>query len=159
MSNLAERWQVGMGELKIGADDDQLRAVLGSCVGIGFLWKKGGCCGLAHCLLPEAPEPLADIGARYVSQAVPSLLRAMGACQADYADITVILAGGASMFQTNSEHLQIGRRNVEAAQKYLRQCGLNVCVSELGGHCGRQMLIDCADQSYCITPISTLERA
>ena len=29
--------QVGMGQLSVGAHDDQLQALLGSCIGIGFL--------------------------------------------------------------------------------------------------------------------------
>ena len=87
--------QVGMGQLRVGAHDDQLQALLGSCIGIGFIWKKGDRCGLAHCLLPEAPGPDASMGARYVSQAVPALLRLMGARVADYPDIDVVLAGGA----------------------------------------------------------------
>ena len=38
--------QVGMGQLSVGGHDDQLQALLGSCIGIGFIWKKGDRCGL-----------------------------------------------------------------------------------------------------------------
>ena len=105
--------QVGMGQLKIGARSEQLQAVLGSCVGIAFIWRKGGCCGLAHCLLPEAPHaarvpaPIGPPDARYVSDAVPSLLRMMGAHEADYPDIEVILAGGANMLHGRSSRLRV----------------------------------------------------
>lgn len=158
MMNLQEqqRHQVGMGQLKIGSHSESLQAVLGSCVGIGFIWKKGGRCGLAHCLLPEAPQQDACIGARYVSQAVPSLLRLMGVREEDYPDVEVILAGGASMFGSASTRLQIGQQNVAAAQKYLQQCGLNVRHTDLGGKCGRQMQIDCSDQTFSITDLVAL---
>jgi len=145
--------QVPMGKLKVGVRTDQLQALLGSCVGIAFLWKKRGCCGLAHCLLPEAPDQDDEIGARYVSQAVPSLLRLMGATEADYPDIEVVVAGGAHMFQRHSSRLQVGRQNAAAAHKYLRQCGLNVSYCRLGGKCGRTLTIDCATQSYAVTDI------
>lgn len=157
-----QRRQVGMGQLWVGAHDEQLHAVLGSCVGIGFIWKKGGRCALAHCLLPESPEAgcyegaFGDVGnfaARYVSQAVPSLLRLMGVRSSDYPDIDVVLAGGASMFNSRSGRLQVGQQNVAAARKYLTLSGLQVGYSELGGKCGRQILIDCADQSFSITNI------
>lgn len=151
-----QRHHVGMGQLKIGARSERLQAVLGSCVGIAFIWKKGGRCGLAHCLLPEAPGEAPAVGARYVSQAVPSLLRLMGVREADYPDVEVILAGGASMFGSRSSRLQIGQQNVAAAQKYLQQCGLNVRYCELGGKTGRQLNIDCADQSFSITNIVAL---
>ena len=148
--------QVGMGQLSVGTHGEQLQALLGSCIGIGFIWKKGHCCGLAHCLLPEAPGAdgaFGALGARYVSQAVPSLLRMMGARQADYGDIEVVLAGGASMFGPRSSRLQVGKQNAQAAQKYLDQCGLHVSFCALGGRHGRQLLIDCAHHSYAVTDV------
>lgn len=156
--------QVGIGQLKVTGRGGLLQAVLGSCIGIAFLWEKRGLYGLAHCLLPEphcdrtasaaSATFAADIaslqatGARYVSHAVPALLRLMGAREADYADITVILAGGASMFE--SSRLCVGRENAAAAHKYLAQRGLKVRDHELGGKHGRQLLIDCAQHSYTI---------
>ncbi|MGK5026045.1 chemotaxis protein CheD [Janthinobacterium sp. RB2R34] len=148
------RKQVGMGQLSVGAHDDQLQALLGSCIGIGFIWKKGDRCGLAHCLLPEAPGPDASLGARYVSQAVPSLLRLMGACMADYGDIEVVLAGGANMFGNCNSRLQVGKQNMAAAQKYLDRCGLQVGFCALGGQHGRQLLIDCARHSFAVTEVA-----
>ena len=144
---------VGMGQLSVGTHGEQLQALLGSCIGIGFIWKNGPCCGLAHCLLPEAPCADSSLGARYVSQAVPSLLRLMGVRQADYADIEVVLAGGASMFGPRNGRLQVGRQNAQAAQKYLDQCGLSVSFCALGGRHGRQLLIDCARHSYAVTDV------
>ncbi|MGV8869668.1 MAG: chemotaxis protein CheD [Janthinobacterium svalbardensis] len=148
---------VGMGQLSVGTHGEQLQALLGSCIGIGFIWKNGPCCGLAHCLLPEAPGADSSLGARYVSQAVPSLLRLMGVREADYADIDVVLAGGASMFGPDNGHgrLQVGRQNAAAAQKYLDQCGLHVSFCALGGRHGRQLLIDCAHHSYAVTDVVT----
>ena len=150
--------EVPMGQLKIGGPDEQLHAILGSCVGIGFIWKRGGRCGLAHCLLPEAPAApagtpgaLAALGARYVSQAVPSLLSLMGVREKDYADLEVVLAGGANMFQAESQFFQVGRRNAEAALKHLSQRGLKVICSDVGGNSGRQMFIDCGARGFIIT--------
>jgi chemotaxis protein CheD len=145
--------QVTMGKLKIGARTGQLQALLGSCIGIGFIWRKRGRCGLAHCLLPEAPELQAELGARYVSQAVPSLLMMMGATEADYPDIEVIVAGGANMLGNYTSRLQIGTQNAAAAHKYLSLHGLTVRYCRVGGECGRTMTIDCATHSYAICEI------
>ena len=142
--------QVAMGQLKIGAHSGHLQALLGSCVGIAFLWKKQGRCGLAHCLLPECESANNELGARYVSQAVPSLLRLMGACEADYRDIEVVLAGGATMLNGCSSRLQIGQQNADAARRYLRQFGLNVSYCRVGGKCGRTLTIDCATCDYTV---------
>lgn len=147
--------QVGIGQLKIGAGAGELEAILGSCVGIALIWREGGRCGLAHCLLPEAPEPSAGAmgGARYVSQAIPALLLMMGAHEDDYPHIEAVLAGGASMLDSRSQRLQIGQQNAAAARKYLRQWGLNVSTCCLGGHYGRTMRIDCATQNVIVRDI------
>ncbi|MES2263495.1 MAG: chemotaxis protein CheD [Pseudomonadota bacterium] len=146
--------QVGIGKLLVGSGDEQLRAVLGSCIGIAFLWRKGGRCGLAHCLLPEGGRPTCGPDARYVSQAVPSLLALMGARAADYPDIEVVLAGGASMFGPSSSALQVGRQNIAAARKYLLHCGLQVSTCELGGYRGRTMRVDCASYRCTVNIIT-----
>jgi chemotaxis protein CheD len=142
--------QVTMGQLKVSARDGHLQALLGSCVGIAFLWKKQGRCGLAHCLLPECEAANGELGARYVSQAVPSLLRLMGACAADYPEIEVVVAGGATMLNGCSSRLQIGQQNADAARRYLRQFGLNVSYCRVGGKCGRTLTIDCATCDYTV---------
>lgn len=146
------RSQVGMGECRVGDSSEVLQAILGSCVGIAFIWKRGGRCALAHCLLPEAPRAGdCGMGARYVSQAIPSMLALMGARQADYPDIEVVVAGGASMFR--GTHFHIGEQNAAAAHKYLAECGLQVSYCDLGGRCGRQIVIDCAQQSFVVKAI------
>jgi chemotaxis protein CheD len=146
---------VPMGELKIGARSGELRTLLGSCIGIGFIWKKRGRCGLAHCLLPETGEQQQGPGARYVNQAVPSLLLAMGATRADYPDIEVVVAGGARMFVGGASDMCIGQRNIEAAEKHLRRHGLNVRHCEVGGRRGRTLTIDCTNLSYAVSAIGS----
>ncbi|GAB2877739.1 chemotaxis protein CheD [Pseudoduganella ginsengisoli] len=150
--------RVGIGQLKIGASGGQLEAVLGSCVGIALIWKAAGRCGLAHCLLPEAPGQQASAAelaasARYVSVAVPSLLRLMGAHEEDYPDIEAVVAGGASMLDKRSQRLQVGRQNAAAARKYLRERGLHVSATCLGGEYGRTMYVDCATQNVIVRDI------
>jgi chemotaxis protein CheD len=145
--------QVAMGQLKAGARTDQLQALLGSCVGIGLIWKKRGRCALAHCLLPECAQIGDEFGARYVNQAVPSLLRLIGATEADCGDIEVVVAGGATMLNSCSSRLQIGQQNADAARKHLRKFGLNVTYCRVGGKCGRTMTIDCATGTYAVQEI------
>lgn len=150
---------VNIGELRLGARVDQLQALLGSCVGIAMLWKKRGRCGLAHCLLPETTLPHTELTARYVSQAVPSLLRLMGACVADYPDIEVVVAGGGCMLDACSERFQIGQQNIAAAKKHLALYGLHVQFMDVGGKGGRTLTIDCATQHVRVSAIEKRARA
>ncbi len=150
--------QVAMGQLKVGPASGQLQALLGSCVGIAFIWKKQRRCALAHCLLPECEASSNELGARYVSQAVPSMLRLIGAAEADYADIEVVLAGGATMLNGCSSRLQIGQQNADAARKYLRQYGLSISYCRVGGKSGRTLSIDCASCAYTVQELVTPSR-
>lgn len=149
---------VGIGELQIGGRTEQLKALLGSCVGIAFLWKKRGRCALAHCLLPEGASLQSEPGARYVSQAVPSLLRLIGASTADYADILVVVAGGGMMLEACSSRFQVGQQNADAARKYLGLYGLNVLECRVGGKTGRTLAVDCATCTYQIAEIAAQPR-
>lgn len=144
---------VNMGQLHTGKANTRLVAVLGSCVGIAFLWPKGKRCALAHCVLPHAPQNEGGMGARYVSQAVPSLLMSMGVTMADRQDVDVVLAGGSSMFGPGSALLQVGRQNIVAALATLQQFGLRVACSDLGGFAGRQLIVDCNLYTCFVKPI------
>ncbi len=146
--------QVGIGEIKVAGGGKFLRSTLGSCIGIGFIWRKGGRCALAHCLLPIAPGPLLQLGARYVNQAVPSLVTLMGLRSSDFPDVEVIVAGGARMFSISQNSANIGRQNAEAAAETLAKRGFVVAHSQVGGRRGRQIIIDCAAQQFQITHIA-----
>ncbi|KQQ45086.1 hypothetical protein ASF61_20850 [Duganella sp. Leaf126] len=147
-------FHIASGALRVGARTDQMQVLLGSCVGIALLWKKRGRCGLAHCLLPGSSAPPANLGARYVSQAVPSLLRLMGACAADYADIEVVVAGGANMLEGCSSRLRIGQQNIDAARRQLDLHGLRLRFADVGGNCGRTLTVDCATQEVKVCAIA-----
>jgi len=149
----ATRHHVFAGQLQVGAGSEVLTALLGSCVGIGMIWRNGRRCGLAHCLLPETGAVQADAGARYVSEAVPGLLRALGVRRDQYDEVEVVVAGGASMLAALRGTEPIGRRNVTAAREHLTRRGLRVSFQDVGGHQGRRISIDCDSQRYSVVGI------
>lgn len=157
--------QVRMCELAVGSADESkiLRATLGSCVGIGLLWRERSIYGLAHCLLPGPPAdvprmPNAAAGssvlaasAKYVIDALPALLAMMNAAHAPEGQIEAVLAGGANMMQHRTPvHEPIGDQNARVAQQLLAQAGLRVVHVDVGGECGRQLTIDCGQHRYAI---------
>lgn len=142
--------QVRMCEVRTGQGNDILRATLGSCVGIGLLWRERGIYGLAHCLLPEAPQPAVEASAKYVTDAVPSLLSLMEIPTAKKRQVEAVIAGGACMVQhqTPPRHGLIGEQNARMAQRLIAATGIRVVHVDVGGECGRQLLIDCAQHHY-----------
>lgn len=144
--------QVRMCEVRTGQGNDILRATLGSCVGIGLLWRDRGIYGLAHCLLPESPQPDTGNGAKYVTDAVPSLLSMMEITASRMGQVEAVIAGGACMVQhqTPPRHGLIGEQNTRMAQRLIAATGIRVVHVDVGGECGRQLLIDCAQNHYVV---------
>lgn len=139
---------VRIGEVKTGKQGDLLKATLGSCVGIAFLWKSKGIFGLAHCLLPETEEKTSALSAKFVNQAVLSLMKLMKINPEDVKEIEVHIAGGGNMMsqlaRRNVDH--VGMLNAVAAKKYLALYGFHIKSSELGGEEGRQISVDCSNE-------------
>jgi chemotaxis protein CheD len=149
---------VHIGEVKIGRNNDVLRAILGSCVGIGLLWPEKKVYGLAHCLLSKAPKKTFEISGRYVDQAILSLLAMMHIRNEDYGQIQVIVVGGGNMTMpdiTDSKKL-VGWVNVRTTFNCLSDLGLRVIHEDTGGTEGRKLKIECSTGTYEIINIPRL---
>ena len=149
-TTIAHTRHVFAGQLQVGAGDEVLTALLGSCVGIAMIWRLGRRCALAHCLLPETDGAGFDDGARYVSAAVPGLLRALGVRREQYGEVEVVMAGGASMLAALRGAEPVGKRNVRAAREHLARRGLSLSFQDVGGHQGRRISVDCDRHSYSV---------
>lgn len=152
---------VHIGQIKIGRHGETLKSILGSCVGIGLIWRRKGICGLAHCLLPEAPAPCCEISGRFVSQAVPSLMALMKIRQKDIPEIEAILAGAGNMtnLKSTNEDFFVSAANARMAKKLLDEMGISIVHQDLGGAEGRRIFINCSDFSYRIKKIPRLTGA
>lgn len=146
---------VHIGEVKIARKGEVLKAILGSCVGIGFIWRSQNICGLAHCLLPENPDKSFSISGRYVDQAIASLLAMMKIKENDKAHIEVIFAGGGNMTQPHAEDNSalVGGLNLKATERELKKHDLRVVFSDYGGSEGRKIIIDSSSCTFEIEKI------
>jgi len=144
----AEVRHVWAGAFAVGSGDTVLTALLGSCVGIGIIWRRKKRCALAHCLLAEAPAGDLGTDARYVSNAVPALLRSLGARPEDYAELEVVAAGGASLFERLQSPLRVGERNIAAFERAMLAFGLRVVHHALGGSHGSRITLNCASLTF-----------
>lgn len=136
---------VKIAEVKVGTTGDVLKACLGSCVGIAFVWKEKKLYGLAHCFLPEGDDNLHEISARYVNQGIVSLMKMMKIKKEDVPNIEVHIAGGGNMMNQliKSKRGQIGKHNSDATAKWLAHYGFKVKKSDLGLDRGVKIYVDC----------------
>jgi chemotaxis protein CheD len=127
-------------------------------VAIGVLWPAGERCALAHCLLPHAGGSLLRVGARYVDQAVPSLLALLGVEEADKPGLRIVLAGGASLLGPARVATMVGRENIAAAGAALLAHGLAPAYTETGGRRGRRIHIDSRSYTFEVVPVERYSR-
>lgn len=155
---VTEKLHVTIGQVKIGKPGQSLHAILGSCIGIGFLFPQRGVYGLAHCLLSKSNATSAELTGRHVDSAIVSLAKMMDLTPPDRRKVRVILAGGANMTMpegTDPKRL-VGSINANFALLAVKAAGFRVQHDDLGGTTGRQVTINCDDASYTIASIPRL---
>ncbi len=142
MSILSEETEINVhiGEVKIGDSQTVLKAILGSCVGIGFIWRKAGKVALAHCLLPYGEDPVKK--GKFVNQAIDSLLKILEVQNSQIREIEAVIAGGASMYEEiKVASLKIGDMNSKAVLECLREKKIHIIFQDLGLKHGRQLIL------------------
>ncbi len=153
-----EKLHVTIGQVKVGRAGQSLQAILGSCVGIGFLFPQRGIYGLAHCLLSQSKTKSDEISGRHVDSAIASLASLMDLTPPDRRKLRVFLAGGANMTMpanTDPSRL-VGSTNANFAKKAVKDAGFRIQHDDLGGVLGRQVNINCDDGTYSISTIPRL---
>ena len=146
---------VHIGEVKMGKGDQVLHSLLGSCVGISILWPNKGIYGLAHCLLSESPKKDYSFGAKYVDQAIHSLIILMKISKEEFKNINAIVVGGGNMTQPKDtgENDLIGSLNAKCAIDTLKQLKINVIHQDIGGANGKKLSIFCKNGEFKIKKI------
>lgn len=154
---------VGLGEIKISRDPaDALVAYgLGSCVAVGLYDPETRQAGLLHAILPERPkENTTDLPGKYVDSGLEAMLSQMRLSHLDPAKIIVRLVGGANMLLSQpglARTLNIGDRNVAAAQAWLTARHFRIRAQEVGGNTGRTVRLFVAEGRMTVRTIGQPE--
>ena len=149
---------VQIGEVKTGRAGDKLNAILGSCIGLGFMAPKKGVYGLAHALLAESSGAAKKGDGRHVDHAIESLLSQLGVAEEERRDVRVFIAGGANMTMPSgtSPSRLVGAVNADFARKALRAARLRIVEDDTGGEHGRRVTLDCSSGEFTIAAIPRL---
>ncbi|HDS08660.1 MAG TPA: chemotaxis protein CheD [Firmicutes bacterium] len=138
--------KVKMADVQIGNSPSVLITYgLGSCVGLTIWDSRQKYGGMAHIMLPSSKgfsknENFAKFADSSIEYLVNEMLK-MGSFK-KYLEAKVF--GGASMFtfETKSEILNIGERNIEATFNALSEFGIEVVGKDVGGNFGRTISLD-----------------
>jgi chemotaxis protein CheD len=137
-----------MGEMSVAADGEELRTLLGSCIGLALYDRRRRIGGLAHIVLPFT-RGATDRPGKFVDTAIPTLIEQMKALAGGELRLSAKLAGGASMLTANFA-ANIGVQNVEACERRLGNLGIPIVAKHCGGTQGRRMLFNASNGKVVI---------
>jgi chemotaxis protein CheD len=113
--------------------------ILGSCVAACIRNPRSGFGGMNHFMLPQSDEgQWGGVSAqmRYGNHAMETLINEVLKSGCQRHELEVKLFGGANMYSGSN---QVGSKNSAFALAYIRNEGLGLCASDLGGTSGRRI--------------------
>jgi chemotaxis protein CheD len=155
-----------MGEWVAAREDGVLSCIgLGSCIGVALVDRRAAVAGLAHVMLPSAPQAEVEQPGKYADLAVPALLETVLGLGAARPRLEAVLVGGAQMFSFGGGSGQdIGARNAAAVAAQLDHARIRIAGSATGGDKGRSVKVHVAGGSVVYreaagTPVGLLGEA
>ena len=135
------------GEMFYGDRATLVSTLLGSCVAVTMFSPRCRVGAICHALLPSRREEHScpgrcDEGSRYVDCAIRMMLEWFGQRGVLLEEIEVNAYGGSDMLGVKgpeSRSVPVGRQNLEQALHIIRNTGLQLNVSDLGGRLGRKI--------------------
>ena len=155
-ARLEQRIHIVQGEYKVSADPNVVvSTLLGSCVAACIRDPLAGVGGMNHFLLPgEDARSHSHEAERYGDYLMELLVNGLMKQGAHRDRLEAKLFGGARMMSGLSD---IGQKNAEFAERYLRYEGIKVVGRDLGGQRGRRLqywpVSGRARQSYVVAGI------
>lgn len=121
-----------------------ISTVLGSCVAVCLWDAEARMGGMNHFMLPLwNGEGLAT--PKYGNIAMERLLARLLAIGCRRENLAAKLFGGANVTSNGSDVFMIGDRNIMLARQMLEDFSIPVVACDLGGHCGRKIIMNSAN--------------
>lgn len=160
---------VPIGEMIVSAEPDDVLVVygLGSCVVICLYDPLAQVGGMLHALLPSPSwdknnnnKNAVGNPTKFVNQGVPQLIHSLVALGAKPTRLVAQLCGGAQMLTAPmfNGSLNIGRRNVLAAEIALQVANLEILSQATGGHIGRTVKLHIASGQVTVKTLVQKEQ-
>jgi chemotaxis protein CheD len=141
-SSEREHLRVGVADFAVTADGALLTTSgLGSCLGIGLYDETERIAGLAHVMLPAAPDA-PENAAKFADTGIDAMVSSMAREGGRPDHMTAKLAGGSAMFDFDSQDDAIGERNLDATRTVLDARDIPVVAEDVGGSDGRSVTFD-----------------
>ncbi len=133
--------KVGMADLNVCVSPDRITTLgLGSCVGIALRDPVTKIGGLAHIMLPDSTTIRNNSNIpKFADTGIEEQVTRRGA---NRSRLVAKIAGGAQMFgfNSNSEMVRVGERNVQATKKKLAELRIPILAEDTGKNFGRTVI-------------------
>jgi chemotaxis protein CheD len=138
---------VGVAEMAVSSDPEDLLIThaLGSCLGIVAHDPDAGIGGLLHVMMPLSkinPKKAHDNPFFFVDTGVPRFFDRLFEGGARKQNLTVMVAGGASVNRSETDRFAIGKRNFVVLKKLLWKNGILIAAEDVGGEKARTMRLE-----------------
>ena len=132
------------GDFHFGGGHTRISTLLGSCVSITLWHPRKRIGGMCHYMMAEREHPDGSpLDGRYAGEAFALFLRNVEKAGTRTSEYQAKLYGGANMFaQKTGTKLDIGRRNIEAAHRFLTAQHITVMAEHIGGSGRRKLHFD-----------------
>ena len=135
---------VGMADLNVCVSPDRICTLgLGSCVGIALRDPVTKIGGLAHIMLPDSTTIRNNSNIpKFADTGIEELVKQVTRKGANRSRLVAKIAGGAQMFgfNSNSEMVRVGERNVQATKKKLAELRIPILAEDTGKNFGRTVI-------------------
>ncbi|MED1202050.1 chemotaxis protein CheD [Heyndrickxia acidicola] len=160
MDNKIEPLKVGIADLKIAFSPQPIKTTgLGSCVGIIIYDPILKIAGLAHIMLPDSSimkKGTEFNKSKFADTAVKELVQMLNREGCKNRELKAKIAGGAEMFSFSvNETMRIGKRNIDAVKKALKEEAIAIISEDTGGNNGRTIVFD---PEKCMLEIRTVNK-
>lgn len=137
--------RLNMAEMVVSKNEDILAIHgLGSCLGLALYDPNRGIGAMAHVMLPcnLTKNPPLKPG-KYVDTAIDEMLSGLKKYDITPENLVAKICGGARMFKTaRDSKICIGEKNIELAEKILKEKGIPIRARDVGGNYGRSIEFD-----------------
>jgi chemotaxis protein CheD len=115
---------------------------LGSCIAICALDPATDVGGVAHLMLPKAPDNVTEAtAAKFIDSGFSAFLARLDDLGAKRESLVFSAVGGAQLFSFGVHNQSdLGLRNAEAVQQFASQNGLKLVTLDTGGTSGRSLV-------------------
>jgi chemotaxis protein CheD len=146
MEDTIRSLSVGISDAKISRESDVCLVTysLSSCVGISIHDPVKGVGGLLHFMLPDSgldPAKAKKHPWMFADTAIPLFFQRAYGMGAEKSRLRIMAAGGAQVLQAK-DSLEIGRKNLLAMRRILRQSELPLEAADTGGDAIRTLRLE-----------------